>query len=160
MFLFEKHNICYGLRWRSKLGRQWADILRILLLKHCGISGFYFYSRFLRSTTQGLIHRDLIKKKNYNYITGFKFWLSLYSPALPLRNNFYLTHRSRLIFIILSVDLFPALILLTPWPRGTVRTTALVGPHHGEKNRLRFLESLSVLLRTQGTGRIIRSSIF
>ena len=52
-----------------------------------------FLYRFLRSTTQGSIHRDLSKKFNYNYITRFKFWLSLFpipytpcwiSPSLSL----------------------------------------------------------------------------
>ena len=45
-------------------------------------------NRFLRSKTQGSISIDLIKKMNYNYITRFKFRLSLYPLLIPTRTPF------------------------------------------------------------------------
>ena len=75
------------------------DKYYILLIKTCIINfkiGYNFVKHFfklilfwkinlfLRSATQRSIHRELIKKINYQYITRFKFWLSLYHPLLIL----------------------------------------------------------------------------
>ena len=45
-------------------------------------------NRFLRSTTQGSILTDVIKKMNYNCINRFKFCLSLYPLLILTRTPF------------------------------------------------------------------------
>ena len=72
-------------------------ILAVFNEKASKVILFWKINRFLRSTTQGSIHRDLIKK-NYNYITRFKFWSSLYSLLMltctPFKSNAYQGQRT------------------------------------------------------------------